>query len=491
MFVENTRKVHAMAVSWAKNRRLLIVDDDDTLRKMLTRFFQERDWSILDAEDGAAALVKEDENPCDVALIDLTLPDMTGIELLARLKAQHPEGEVIVLTAHGSVETAIEAIQRGAYTYLTKPIKMLELDAHIEKAYEKVQLARRERQWLDHLRYESPRYQLVGSSAEMRRVVQLIERVAPTEATVLIGGESGTGKELVARALHFNSERCDRPLVTVNCAALQETLIESEIFGYERGAFTGAQQTKRGLVEVAEGGTLFIDEIGEMAPGLQAKLLRVLEDGHYRRVGSTRDARADVRVIAATNRRLEEEIKAGRFREDLYHRLNVVPVKLPPLRERRSDIPELVSHFLATRPVRRICYQVQPDALEALCSYDWPGNVRELANVLERGQILAEGYELTLDDFPESIALSESPPEEISSDPLNLRDLQRRHVGHVLQLMKGNKLQAAKALGISRRALYRLILKYRLDHRPAASDSVSLNGVASSGPSADGKNNAG
>jgi DNA-binding NtrC family response regulator len=402
---------------------------------------------------------------------------MTGIELLAKLKAQHPEAEVIVLTAHGSVETAIDAIKRGAYTYLTKPIKMPDLEVQIQKAYEKVQLARRERQWLDHLRYESPRYELVGSSPEMRRVVQLIERVAPTDATVLISGESGTGKELVARALHHNSERRERPLVTVNCAALQETLVESEIFGYEKGAFTGAQQAKRGLVEVAEGGTLFIDEIGEMSPGLQAKLLRVLEDGHYRRVGSTKDIRADVRVIAATNRRLEKEMTEGRFREDLYHRLNVVPVKLPPLRERRADISDLVSHFLTTRAVRRMCFEVQLDALQALCAYNWPGNVRELANVLERAQILAEGHELTLEDFPENIAAVEAPLGGIPTSPMNLRELERRHVGHVLHLMKGNKLQTAKALGISRRALYRLIVKYELDNHPSISDAVTLVGV--------------
>jgi DNA-binding NtrC family response regulator len=375
------------------------------------------------------------------------------------------------------VETAIDAIKRGAYTYLTKPIKMTDLEVQIQKAYEKVQLARRERQWLDHLRYESPRYELVGSSPELRRVVQLIERVAPTDATVLISGESGTGKELVARALHHNSERRDRPLVTVNCAALQETLVESEIFGYEKGAFTGAQQAKRGLVEVAEGGTLFIDEIGEMSPGLQAKLLRVLEDGHYRRVGSTKDVRADVRVIAATNRRLEKEMAEGRFREDLYHRLNVVPVKLPPLRERRRDIPDLANHFLTTRPVKRICFEVQPDALQALCDYNWPGNVRELVNVLERAQILAQGHELTLDDFPENIAAVEAPLGGIPTGPMNLRELERRHVGHVLHVMKGNKLQTAKALGISRRALYRLIVKYKLDNHPSIIGPVTLSGV--------------
>jgi DNA-binding NtrC family response regulator len=465
-----------MAILKRSTPRLLIVDNDPTLREMLTRFFRQREVAVIDAGDGAAALAKASEDRCDIALIDLQLPDVTGIELLAKLKERHPELEVILLTAHGTEETAIEAMKRGAYGYLTKPIKLPDLDAHLQKAYEKVRLARRERQWLDHVRYESPRYQLIGSGPEMQRVVQLIERVAPTDATVLISGESGTGKELVARALHYNSKRCKRPLVTVNCAALQETLLESEFFGHERGAFTGAQQTKPGLVEIAEGGTLFIDEIGEMLPGLQAKLLRVVEDGHFRRVGSTKDVHADVRVIAATNRRLDEEMKEGRFREDLYHRLNVVSLRMPPLRERRPDIPELLGHFLTTRAVKRRCFQVQADALQALCNYNWPGNVRELANVLERAQILAEGHELTLDDFPESIATAGLPPAEFPVDSMNLRELQRRHVGHVLHVTKGNKPQAAKVLGINRHALYRLMVKYKIESLPV-SDAVTVNGA--------------
>jgi DNA-binding NtrC family response regulator len=449
---------------------LLIVDDDDQLRGTLAKRFQKSGMHVIAAGTGEEALDKVGEARCDVALLDLHMPGMSGIELLEKLKERQPEIEAIMLTAHGSIETAIQAMKRGAYDYLTKPFHLPELEVHIQKAYEKVKLSRRERQLVEQLNYESSRYRLVGSSPAMQRVVALIQKVAPTEATVLIRGASGTGKELVARALHYNSPRRDHPLVTINCAALQETLLESELFGHEKGAFTGATQAKRGLVEVAEGGTLFIDEIAEMAPGLQSKLLRVLENGHFRRVGSTQEGHADVRLIAATNKPLEEEIKTGRFREDLFYRLNVVSIDLPLLKDRRQDIPELVEHFLATRQVGPARMRISPEAMEALVRHDWPGNVRELANVLERAQILAEDQLLTLDDLPETLLEGVPPTVGPGADPRHLREVERRHVLEVLQQEKWNKVHAAKALGISRRALYRLIVKHHLEgpHRDRA-----------------------
>jgi DNA-binding NtrC family response regulator len=440
---------------------LLVVDDDDALRQMLLRRFQRLEMTVTEARNGAEALSLAKEARYDVALLDLHLPDMTGIDLLAKLKESQPELEALMLTAHGSIETAIQAMKQGAYDYLTKPFHFPDLEVHIQKAFEKVRLARREQQWLERLRYESPRYQLVGSSPDMRRVVQLIEKVAPTDSTVLVCGASGTGKELVARALHLNSPRRDRPLVTINCAALQETLLESELFGHEKGAFTGAVTAKAGLIEVAEGGTLFIDEIAEMAPGLQAKLLRVLENGYFRRVGSTQEVHADVRVVAATNRDLEKEQKAGRFREDLFYRINVVTIKLPLLRERVKDIAELIEHFLSTRQIGPQRAQLDPQAMRILCSYDWPGNVRELANVLERAQILAQDQVITVDDLPENLLEATPLGGASDTDPRLLSEVERRHVVAILRQEKGNKVHAADILGISRRALYRLISKYR------------------------------
>jgi DNA-binding NtrC family response regulator len=446
--------------------RLLIVDDDEQMRRTLVGRFERKGLAVSNAGSGEQALEIAAKARFDVAVLDLHLPGINGVELLEKLKERQPDMEALLLTAHSSVETAVAAMKKGAYDYLTKPFHLPELEVHIQKAYEKVQLARRERRLVQHLHREEPRHRLIGASPAIRKIAALIEKVAPTDATVLVRGPSGTGKEVVARAIHSGSPRRDSPMVTINCAALQESLLESELFGHEKGAFTGAVQAKPGLVEVAEGGTLFIDEIGEMAVGLQAKLLRVLEDGHFRRVGGTTEQRADVRVVAATNRVLEDEIKSNRFREDLYYRLNVITMRLPPLRERRSDIPELVEYFLDTRQVGPARCRVATEALGALVRYDWPGNIRELANVLERAQILAEDVLITMDDLPDALLLAAPAAAGEDESGHNLQDAQRRHVLAVLQEEKGNKAHAARALGISRRALYRLIEKYQLDQPP-------------------------
>jgi DNA-binding NtrC family response regulator len=440
--------------------RLLIVDDDDALRQNLVRRYRHLGMTVSDAPSGEELLARRGSGPWDVALLDLHLPGMDGIALMGRLKERQPDLECLLFTAEGSIETAVEAMRQGAYDYVAKPIPNLaELDVRLEKAAEKGRLVRRDRQWTEQIAYESPRYQLIGGGAEMQRVVRLIERVAPTNATVLILGASGTGKELVARAIHLNSPRRDRPMVVINCATLQETLLESELFGHEKGAFTGAIIAKRGLIEVAEGGTLFVDEIAEMAPALQARLLRVLEDGTFRRVGSTDEAKADVRVIAATNKDLEAEQKTGRFREDLYFRLNVVAIPLPLLRERRGDISELVDHFLANRQVGPRKFAIAPDALAALGRYDWPGNIRELANVLERAQILAEGETITLDDLPATITATNVAVGPAVS-PFDLTAMEQKLVREALAHAHDNRLAAARLLGISARTLYRMMERY-------------------------------
>jgi DNA-binding NtrC family response regulator len=446
--------------------RLLILDDEVELMRALRESLAEQGFTTEGFSNPTEALAALRDGDFDLLLSDLMMPEKSGIEVLTEALEFDPNLVGIIMTGQGTIPTAVEAMKAGAFDYVLKPFKLQAMLPILDRAMgvrrlkvENVRL----RAYLDRLTFESARYRLVGNSPGMRKVTAMIEKVAPTDATVLVRGPSGAGKELVARALHHNSPRRNKPLVTVNCATLQESLLESELFGHEKGAFTGADKAKAGLFEVAEDGTLFVDEVAEMSPGLQAKLLRVLENGHYRRVGGTTELTANVRIVAATNKPLEDEQKAGRFREDLFYRLNVITIPLSPLKDRREDISLLVGHLLASRQLGKTPFTVSPEAMARLVAYDWPGNVRELANVLERAQILAEGSVITADDLPDSVmgvlpaAAAPSP-----AAPFDLEAVERAHVADVLSKMKGNKLQAAKALGISRRALYRLIDKHGL-----------------------------
>ena len=466
---------------------LLILDDEAELMRALCDSLSDQGFACQGFGQPAEALGALRAGTFDLLLSDLMMPEMDGIQVLKQALEVDPNLVGVIMTGQGTIPTAVEAMKAGAFDYVLKPFRLQAMLPILDRAMgvrrlklENVRL----RAYLDRLTFESARYRLVGDSPAMRKVTGLIEKVAPTDTTVLVRGPSGSGKEPVARALHHNSPRRDKPLVTVNCATLQESLLESELFGHEKGAFTGADRAKPGLFEVAAGGTLFIDEVAEMSAGLQAKLLRVLEGGHYRRVGGTAEYTADVRVVAATNKPLEDEQRAGRFREDLYYRLNVITITLPPLKDRKEDIPALVAHLLSTRQMGKTPYTVSPDALARLAAYDWPGNVRELANVLERAQILAEGTIITADDLPDTVTgtLPPAGPVRAEAAPFDLEEVERKHVADVLTRMKGNKLQAAKALGVSRRALYRLIDKYGLAPRADRGDGPSeLGGDAAAG----------
>ena len=437
---------------------LLFVDDDEDFRTLAARRFQREGYLVAEASDGERALELARRRHFDVAVLDLRMPGMSGLELLEKLQSLDPECQSIILTGEGSVETAVRAMKLGAYDYLTKPFALAELEILIQKAYERRQLAKENQQLKAALARSQPRHEMIGTSAPMQEVFRLIERAGRTDKAILIQGESGTGKELVARALHRASPRAEKPLVVINCAAMPETLLESELFGHEKGSFTGAIAAKQGLFEVADGGTLFIDEMGEMPAVLQAKLLRVLEDGSMRRIGSLKERRVDVRLLAATNRDLLEEIRAGRFREDLYYRINVMSFELPPLRNRAADIPLLIDHFL------KLDWRIEADALAVLERYSWPGNVRQLSNVLERAKILADDGVIRMQDLPADLAHPPGLADKGNdlTQPHQLADVERAHVVGVMRRERGNKARAARALAVDRRTLYRLLEKYHI-----------------------------
>jgi DNA-binding NtrC family response regulator len=436
---------------------VLLVDDDAELRSDMAAYFARQRHSVEQCEDGRQALDLLERHSFDVIVLDLMMPGISGLELLKELHERHAECEIVVLTGEATVESAVEAMKLGAREFLTKPISLKELDRLVRKAYETGQLRKENRQLKAALRYQQSSPQIIGESPQMQEMFRLIARVGPTDKPILIQGESGTGKELVARALHEASPLADKPLVTINCAALPETLLESELFGYERGAFTGASGMKPGLFEVADGGTLFIDEIGELALGLQAKLLRVLEDGSLRRVGSVKERKVKVRLIAATNRDLLQEVKEKKFREDLFYRVNVLTINLPPLRQRAGDLAKLVAHFIGPE------WRLDPDVIPTLERYSWPGNVRQLQNALDRAKILADDDRIRVENLPPEIVNTAQTRPHIADSDVDLDTLTREHVLETYRRHDNNKAQTARALGIGRRTLYRLLDKYQVE----------------------------
>jgi DNA-binding NtrC family response regulator len=437
---------------------LLLVDDDDELRVDIGRFLSSRGYRVHQAASGEEALADAERRAFDVAILDFAMPGLTGLEVLERLKARSPECEVVLLTGEGTIEVAVEAMKLGAREFLSKPISLRELDRLVRKAYETGQLQRENSQLKAVIKHQQRVTTMIGESPAMQEVYRLIQRTGPANKPILIQGDSGTGKELVARALHQASPLNDRPFVVINCAALPETLLESELFGHEKGAFTGAVNAKPGLFEVADGGTLFIDEIGELAGSLQAKLLRVLEDGSLRRIGSVKERRVRVRLLAATNRDMDKEVREGRFREDLFYRINVLTILLPPLREREGDIRRLVDHFAGSD------WHIEDEVLKVFENYSWPGNVRQLQNAIERAKILAEDEWIRVHNLPPEIVKgATSQPVQTLGANFDLDTVNRIHVADTYNRFKGNKARTARALGIGRRTLYRLLEKYGIE----------------------------
>jgi DNA-binding NtrC family response regulator len=437
---------------------LLLVDDESDFRESACRYLKRIGFRVDEAEDGEEALNITVNKTFDVVVLDIHMPGMNGIEVLKRLMKREPSPKVIMLTGGGTIENAVESVKLGAYDFLTKPAKLDDLARLIKRACETQELEKENKQLKEVIKRQSPSTDMIGESPAMQEVFRLIQRTAASSKPVLIQGESGTGKELVSRAIHKSSPLADKPLVVVNCAALPDQLLESELFGHEKGSFTGAVAAKPGLFEIADGGTLFIDEFGEMSGALQAKLLRVLEDGSMRRVGSVTERKVKVRVIAATNRDLEQEVKDKTFREDLYYRINVLGIDLPPLRQRVGDIELLANKFAGED------WTIDEDVMKRISSYSWPGNVRQLQNAIERAKVLAEEDRIELKNLPSAIVDAEDAPitPAISSGAVDLDTLNRLHVVQTYERCDKNKTRAAKALGINRRSLYRLLEKFEI-----------------------------
>ncbi len=448
---------------------LLAVDDEESFLEILKSLLRGEDYGVETAIDGVAAINKLQTKAYDLVLLDVKMPRVDGIEVLKFIKDRYLDTQVVMLTGVADIKLAVECMQLGAYTYLTKPHSADELLATIDRAVERKRLVIENKALKTELARHALSSELVGTSKAFLEVIKLCTKVAPTDSAVLVQGPSGTGKELIANFLHKNSLRNNQPFVALNCATIPETLIESEMFGHERGAFTDAVATKQGLVEISNGGTLFLDEIGEISLMMQPKLLRFLQTGEYRRVGGNKNLHADVRIISATNKDLRSEVAVRRFREDLLYRLNVITLYLPPLRERKEDISMLVDFFLKKRLRSKEAVRIDPKALDLLTKYDWPGNVRELENVIERAAILCQNNVIRVDDL--ALPIGMRPLFEqggadtgglLIGTPVSMRDVEKAHINGVLKTVSWNKNIASKILGISLKTLYTKIQQYNL-----------------------------
>jgi DNA-binding NtrC family response regulator len=448
----------------ATSKHILVVDDDSYVRESTEEILRRKGYQVDTSANGKDALVRLDEADFDLILSDIKMPEMDGIELLAAAKGKYPDIHVIMMTAFGSVDNAVEAMRKGAYDYIQKgSADPTEIELVVERALKYQDSQRENKRLRSELQDKYSFNNMIGKAHNMEQVFDLIDTVADSRATVLVTGESGTGKELVARALHYNSSRRSAPFIRLNCAALPKDLMESELFGHEKGAFTGAIKQTRGRFEMADGGTLLLDEISEIDPALQAKLLRVLQEREFERIGSTQTIKVDVRIVATTNRDLQKEVEAGNFREDLYYRLNVIEMGLPPLRERKEDIPALVQNFVAKyneENGKRVT-GVADETLDALLAYDWPGNIRELENYTERAVVVARGEALAPDDYPQRLT---SGPQGRDDGGIHVgmtvHEMERRLIMKTLESCQGNRTEAAGMLGISTRTLRNKLHEY-------------------------------
>lgn len=453
--------------------RVLVIDDDPNLLDVMVAALEGKDFDVTTASDGESGIKALGNDFYDLVLTDLMMPDVNGMDILNHVVKQSPGSKCIILTGHATIKSSVEAIKKGAFDYITKPITASELLVVVEKALQFKHLEQENERLRRELRQKYRNEHIIATSKPMQKIFNLIEKVADTDTTILITGASGTGKELIARAIHYDSGRSDKPWVVINCGAIPEALLESELFGHEKGSYTGAHKSRNGRFEMANGGTIFLDEIGEMSPALQVKLLRVLQDQKFERVGGTKTIHVDVRIIAATNKNLTTAINNGTFREDLYYRLNVIPIKVPSLKQRRSDIPLLINHFLNLfqETEEKKITGLSPEAMNAMTEYHWPGNVRELENVIKRMTILCENQIVQLEDLPEHIQKDSLSLHAIGTDILEaegmsldkvVKDYEKKLIIGALEKTNGVKSKAARLLNIKRTTLVEKIKKQNI-----------------------------